>query len=99
MFNTYNVKTNYFILLDCKKAIKSFVLNVDGTLYDSNICTLSKAATTSLGDVGGPLSQNGTVIGTVSWYISPTSLEGGPNVFTKLSNFIDWIEKTIAENN
>ncbi|CAH1100141.1 unnamed protein product [Psylliodes chrysocephalus] len=84
---------------ECNKAIKQLNLDKDVSLDDdSNICTLNEAATTCLGDSGGPLSQDGTVIGTVTWYVDPCYLSRGPNVYTKLSNFVEWIEKTIAKN-
>ncbi|CAH1100140.1 unnamed protein product [Psylliodes chrysocephalus] len=65
---------------------------------DSNICTFSGASNTCSGDFGGPLSQNGTVVGTVTWTIKPCGASGAPNVYTKVSNFIDWINQTITEN-
>ncbi|CAH1100147.1 unnamed protein product [Psylliodes chrysocephalus] len=84
---------------DCRKAIKQVSPDQVSNLDDkSNLCTLSKTANTCYGDVGGPLSQDGTVIGTVTWYLEPCETSGAPNVYTKLSNFVDWIEKTITEN-
>lgn len=88
-----------FIVLDCydkfKKLLPYEKIVIDD---DSNICTFSGASNTCSGDFGGPLSQNGTVVGTVTWTIKPCGASGAPNVYTKVSNFIDWINQTITEN-
>ncbi|CAH1111446.1 unnamed protein product [Psylliodes chrysocephalus] len=84
---------------DCTKAINEIFPDVYSNVDEkSNLCTLSKTANSCDGDLGGPLSQDGTVIGVVTWHLKPCGYRGIPTVYTKLSNFMDWIEKTITEN-
>ncbi|XP_046413809.1 trypsin zeta-like isoform X2 [Neodiprion virginianus] len=45
------------------------------------------------GDSGGPLTVNGELTGLVSW-ANGCAREGYPTVYTRVSQFLDWIEKT-----
>ncbi|CAH1255087.1 PRSS2 [Branchiostoma lanceolatum] len=42
------------------------------------------------GDSGGPVVRSGTVYGVVSWGIG-CARENAPGVYTKVSNYVDWI--------
>ncbi|XP_063917128.1 trypsin-1-like [Zophobas morio] len=65
---------------------------------DSNVCTLSTAGVSSCsGDSGGPLIQDNIVLGIVSWGFVPCGYEGAPSVYTRVSNFIDFINEYVTD--
>ena len=47
------------------------------------------------GDSGGPLLVNGEQVGIVSWSRKPCTQAPYPGVFTKVSDYVNWILKTI----
>ncbi|XP_019962080.1 trypsin-3 [Paralichthys olivaceus] len=49
------------------------------------------------GDSGGPLMCDGKFVGIVSWGISCAN-PYYPGVYTKVSNYVQWIQDTIQEN-
>lgn len=59
----------------------------------TNVCTADtdKSHGICRGDSGGPLTQNGTLVGLSSWGVLPCATKGAPSAFTKLSNYISWI--------
>lgn len=78
------------------------MIRISGTSYPlspNNICTgpLSGGLSACSGDSGGPLEQDGTVIGIVSWGMTPCGSRGAPSVFTKVSAYIDWINYNSAK--
>ncbi|CAH1100151.1 unnamed protein product [Psylliodes chrysocephalus] len=83
---------------DCKKQLDIFYPGKALLDDNANVCTLSETSNHCYADFGSPLSQDGTVIGTATWYVLPCGAKGAPNVYTKLSNYADWIAQTIAAN-
>ncbi|CAH1100146.1 unnamed protein product [Psylliodes chrysocephalus] len=84
---------------ECNAAIEKLIPGVYNAVDDdSNVCTLNEKSNNCDGDLGAPLFQDGTVIGTVTLLIDKCGINGAPNLFTKLSNFANWINQTITEN-
>ncbi|XP_047106867.1 trypsin-7-like [Schistocerca piceifrons] len=71
----------------------------DNPLTDTMVCTgpLFDGISVCSGDSGGPLAQNGIVIGVGSWgVVSPScGYPGAPSVFTRVSAFIDFINQNL----
>lgn len=66
-------------------------------IISGEICTLTKAGEGAChGDSGGPLVYKGAVAGIVSWG-RPCAL-GYPDVFTRVSEYIDWIDTSMKNN-
>ncbi|CAL7950481.1 unnamed protein product [Xylocopa violacea] len=86
----------------CRKYLEALV--GPSSLDASNVCTgpLSGGFSPYNGDTGGPLVfMNGTIpqlLGLVSWGIFPTGVAGAPMIYTRVFNFIDWINTVIAKN-
>lgn len=59
----------------------------------TNVCTADtdKSHGICKGDSGGPLVQNNTLIGISSWGVLPCGTKGAPSAYTKVSNYIYWI--------
>lgn len=64
-------------------------------LHPTNICTgpLTGGISACSGDSGGPLDQNGVIVGIVSWGGIPCGRPNSPSVFVRVSAFIDWIDQ------
>ncbi|CRL07282.1 CLUMA_CG020261, isoform A [Clunio marinus] len=85
---------------DCQRVYSS----ENRQIVDSQVCAGGKKGFDSCrGDSGGPLmrqNERGTppywyLVGLVSYGPSPCGMEGWPGVYTRVSNYIDWIEQTI----
>ncbi|XP_018580340.1 trypsin-1-like [Anoplophora glabripennis] len=67
--------------------------------FEGNVCTgpLTEPISVCSGDSGGPLLQDGEVIGVVSWGIVPCGNSQAPSVFVKVSHYVDWISANVDE--
>ncbi|XP_049766550.1 kallikrein-7-like [Schistocerca cancellata] len=67
----------------------------DSPLNDDSVCTgpVDGSISACEGDSGGPLAQDGTLIGIVSWGIWPCGAEDAPSVFTRVAAFTDFINQ------
>lgn len=66
-------------------------------VYESEICTFTEFGEGACyGDSGGPLVTGGKVAGIVSW--GRPCAAGYPDVFTRVSSFVDWIQDVIENN-
>lgn len=74
----------YYIYIRYKTKCSPFFLG-DGIVGSCN------------GDSGGPLLINGTQVGIVSFGASDCSA-GMPSVYTRLTEFYDWVNQTIENN-
>ncbi|XP_020667192.3 serine protease 1 [Pogona vitticeps] len=101
--NTLSNGVNYPDLLQCLNApILSEQECKDaypGQITDNMICVgyLEGGQDSCQGDSGGPVVCGGELQGVVSWGMG-CALAGYPGVYTKVCNYIDWIEETIAAN-
>lgn len=69
-------------------------------LHETNVCTgpLEGGISACSGDSGGPLTQDGELVGVVSWGFIPCGSSNSPSVYTRVSAFIDWIQAKIDEH-
>nr|DAA64587.1 TPA_exp: chymotrypsin 12 [Locusta migratoria] len=76
---------------ECSELLGESVLN------DDNVCTgpVTGGISACSGDSGGPLAQDGALIGVVSWGIIPCGSEGAPSVFTRVSAFTDFVSQYV----
>lgn len=50
------------------------------------------------GDSGGPLAYNGSLVGVVSYGTAICAI-GQPDVYTRVSSFVDWIDENTSSTN
>jgi len=85
-------------VITCKAKLK----HVD---YKTNVCgggRMSGGTGVCMGDSGGPLQCKANdgkwyQVGITSWGI-PCALRSLPDVFTSVSAYYDWIQKTVNKN-
>ncbi|XP_063916820.1 trypsin-1-like [Zophobas morio] len=86
---------------ECSGAIESLLEQGEENPLseESNICTgpLTGGISACSGDSGGPLIQDDNIIGIVSWGFTPCGSDGAPSVYTKVSNFIDFINQYVTD--
>uniref|UniRef100_A0ACB8ET77 Uncharacterized protein n=2 Tax=Sphaerodactylus townsendi TaxID=933632 RepID=A0ACB8ET77_9SAUR len=101
--NTLSSGVNYPDLLQCLEA--PIITHAEceqsypGQITDNMICVgyLEGGKDSCQGDSGGPVVCDGELQGIVSWGIG-CALSGYPGVYTKVCNYLDWIQETIAAN-
>lgn len=99
--------TNWPILPDVLQTVVKPIISLEecadafgpSPLHETNVCTgpLSGGVSACSGDSGGPITQDGAVIGIASWTVIPCGQANAPTVYTAVSSFIDWI-KNIVDN-
>lgn len=71
------------------------VLNPDVEISNQELCTyISRRENGCVADSGSPLISNGKLIGILSW--GKFCSNSGPDVFTRITDFTDWIIKNMS---
>ncbi|XP_019882307.1 mite allergen Der p 3-like [Camponotus floridanus] len=85
------------IYITSQEYCKDMYNKVLSDIYDTQICANdpNKRRGACKSDSGGPLIVNGKLVGIVSW-AKGCALTEYPTVYTRVSLYIDWIEKNIV---
>ncbi|NXA44341.1 TRY3 protein, partial [Eudromia elegans] len=92
---------NYPEILQCLKAPilsdQACQAAYPGEITSNMVCVgfLEGGKDSCQGDSGGPVVCGGTLQGIVSWGYG-CAQKGYPGVYTKVCNFVSWIQQTIA---
>lgn len=65
-------------------------------VHDDVFCAQDELQKTCKGDSGGPLIYHGYQVGVVSWGKKECTGDGKPGVYTRVSNYADWIFEHIG---
>ncbi|XP_063699066.1 prostasin-like [Culicoides brevitarsis] len=76
----------------CAELYRVFSIKYDKRV---NVCAgqLDGSHATCNADSGGPLTQDGVLVGVVSWGPQPCALPNRPGVFVLTSSFVNWIQQ------
>lgn len=90
-----------FVILGCGEVLTALLGN-PGPLDQTMICTganIGKSQSACSGDSGGPLVKDDkTVVGVVSWGITPCGTKDAPSVYTNVCSHLKWIVDTMQFN-
>lgn len=67
--------------------------SVTEQIYSNILCAYRDGHTNESGNIGSPLVVDNKLVGIASW--STNHNDGRTDQFTRISSFIDWIEKEI----
>ncbi|XP_034375592.1 anionic trypsin-2-like [Arvicanthis niloticus] len=101
--NTFSIGVNKPDLLQCLDAPlltqAACQASYPGRITENMVCAgfLEGGKDSCQGDSGGPVVCNGELQGIVSGG-DGCALAGSPGVYTKVCNYVDWIQDTIAAN-
>ena len=69
------------------------------TVTPTKICAMALPVQgVCFGDSGGPMTVNGQLVGIVSHLTVPGCGNGAPDAYTRVSEYIGWIEEKMANN-
>lgn len=73
---------------------RAAVANFDIDLQSGFMCTgpLTGGIGVCNGDAGGPVLQNGVLLGVISFTTLPCAATGGASVHVDIASYIDWIQ-------
>uniref|UniRef100_H0V5Y0 Peptidase S1 domain-containing protein n=1 Tax=Cavia porcellus TaxID=10141 RepID=H0V5Y0_CAVPO len=83
-------------ILPSKNCDDAHIANVTGTMLCAG--DLAGGKDTCVGDSGGPLICDGVLQGLTSWGDSPCGVAHSPTLYTKVIEYREWIERTMADN-
>lgn len=69
-------------------------------VHENNVCTgpLTGGISACSGDSGGPLTQDGEIVGIVSWGFIPCGQPNSPSFYVRVSAYIPWLNNIIDSN-
>lgn len=78
----------------CRTALANFGID----LQEEYMCTgqLTGGIGVCNGDAGGPVLQNGVLLGIISFTTSPCAAVGGASVHVNIAHYIPWIRNIIG---
>jgi len=82
-------------LAQCRAALEG--VEAGAPIHDNNVCTgpLTGGSSSCSGDSGSPITQDGEIIGIVSWNYIPCGQPNRPTVYARISAYISWINDTM----
>ncbi|KLI64407.1 trypsin-like serine protease [Aurantiacibacter marinus] len=70
---------------------------VSQRVHPNVFCGRDDRRKTCVGDSGGPVVQDGIIVGIVAWGKLECAADGQPGVYTRVAQYADWIETVIEK--